>query len=176
MRITNALLHSVSLAVCFSIAAGCSSGGGGGSDAVTVNGTALKGPVKFADVDFYVLNVDGTRGALIGSTLTTISGSFDFVSLTGSPTGCVLAEVTGGTYFNATDTKTLVSSLKGAMKPIVPFVLLDSDETEIARGTFGQSRSVPPGEYTCVFAVAGKEHRVSVTVRAGEKTDVKLPR
>jgi hypothetical protein len=62
-----------------------------------------------ATVNFYLLNEDGTKGALLGSTLTDANGNYS-VTLNPGPTTPVLAEATGGYYVDEwTDVKTVLT-------------------------------------------------------------------
>ncbi len=84
--------------------AGCSLDGDS-----TVFGTATKGPIDSATVSVYVLNSDGTRGALLGSSSTDADGSY---TLNVSYTGSVAVVITGGSYVDEAtgDTVTLSGS------------------------------------------------------------------
>ncbi|MFY9344258.1 MAG: hypothetical protein WAT39_17335 [Planctomycetota bacterium] len=79
--------------------AGCNHGGGQGSQAQTqgtlVSGTAVKGPVQFAEASLFELLADGTKGVQIGPEVVTLSdGSFIIVDLsTKSSTGFLLIEI-----------------------------------------------------------------------------------
>jgi len=86
------------------VIAGCSL-----DDDSTVSGTATKGPIDSATVSVYVLNSDGTRGALLGSAATDADGNY---SLNVSYTGSVAVVITGGSYVDEAtgDTVTLSSS------------------------------------------------------------------
>lgn len=80
---------------------GCGGGGGGGggsSSSTSISGVASECLILDGTVKVYPLNVDGTKGAQLGSTTQTssIDGTYS-VSL-GSYTGNVIVEVTGGTY------------------------------------------------------------------------------
>lgn len=62
-----------------------------------VTGNVVKGPVAVALVDFYALNPDGSRGRLLGSTMTDAKGAYT-VNLDPAPTGPFLAVASGGVY------------------------------------------------------------------------------
>ena len=60
-----------------------------------------------------------------------------------------LAEVGGGSYFDAADAETLGAALRAAVS--APVHVLDAEGTVVARGTIGgQAMSVPPGSYEVV--------------------------
>jgi len=92
------------------ITIGLFSCGGGGSNSITSGGTTnvtgnsstlsgsvVKGPVTGATVTFYALNADGSRGALLGSTITDGSGNYT-ITLAPKPTTPFLAVASGGSY------------------------------------------------------------------------------
>lgn len=62
-----------------------------------LTGNVVKAPLVGATVNFFALNEDGTKGALLGSTKTDESGSYT-VTLNPGPSGPVLAEASGGYY------------------------------------------------------------------------------
>lgn len=105
------VLHHAVLAALIPLAlAGCGGGGGFiplGSGGSVVSGSVIKGPVSGATLTVYVLNQDGTYGAVLGTGTTDASGNFSF-SLTTAHTGPAALVATGGTYTSET-TGTTVS-------------------------------------------------------------------
>ncbi len=76
---------------------------------VELTGNVVKALLVGATVNFYLLNEDGTKGALLGSTLSDANGNYS-VTLNPGPTGPVLAEATGGYYVDEwTDVKTVLT-------------------------------------------------------------------
>lgn len=70
-----------------------SSGCGGtrtGNPSLDAAGTATLGPVSGATVTAYVLNTDGTRGAALGSAITSSSGSYNIPLETSGPITLVM--------------------------------------------------------------------------------------
>ena len=65
--------------------------------AIELTGNVVKGPLVGATVDFYALNENGTKGALLGSTTTDANGSYTLI-LNPGPTAPILAEASGGSY------------------------------------------------------------------------------
>lgn len=79
------------------------------SPPIELTGNVVKAPLVGATVNFYLLNEDGTRGALLGSAVTDASGSYT-VTLNPGPTGPVLAEATRGYYVDEwTSVKTVLT-------------------------------------------------------------------
>ncbi|GFO65490.1 hypothetical protein M1B72_17175 [Geomonas paludis] len=72
---------------------GCGGGGGGGGTRV-VSGVAVKGPIMGALVSVYRLQLNGSRGALLGTGTTGNDGSYA-VHIPASITGPVVVTVTG---------------------------------------------------------------------------------
>jgi hypothetical protein len=76
---------------------------------IEITGNVFKGPLVGATVNFYTLNEDGTKGALLGSAMTDASG-FYTVTLNPGPTGPFLAEASGGYYVDEwTNVKTVLT-------------------------------------------------------------------
>lgn len=80
------------------VAAAC---GGGDDDSpaasTTVSGVASKGPILGGTVNVYGVNANGTRGALLGTTTTSLTdGSYQVSNL--GYNGNIIVEVTSGTY------------------------------------------------------------------------------
>lgn len=82
-----------------------------GQNPPILTGSVVKGPVSSATVNFFALNSDGTKGALIGNANTDSNGNFT-VYLTATPQGPILAEASGGSYVNEISgfTETLLST------------------------------------------------------------------
>lgn len=80
--------------------AGCGGSGGSGTSSSgsgsTVTGTASKGPINGGNVAVYEVNLDGSKGRLVGTATTGADGSYS-VNL-GTYQGNVLVEITGGSY------------------------------------------------------------------------------
>ena len=76
----------------------CGGGGGGGSGGggASIGGVASKGLISGGTVTVYSLNSDGTKGDILGTTVTSSDGSYS-INI-GSYAGNVIIEVTGGTY------------------------------------------------------------------------------
>ncbi|MBJ6752609.1 fibronectin type III domain-containing protein [Geomonas anaerohicana] len=72
---------------------GCGGGGGGGGTRV-ISGVAMKGPIAGALVSVYRLQLNGSRGALLGTGTTGNDGSYA-VRVPASVTGPVVVTVTG---------------------------------------------------------------------------------
>ena len=66
---------------------------------IELTGNVVKGPVVGATVNFYALNEDGTKGALIGSTTSAPDGTYTVILKPG-PTAPILAEASGGSYLD----------------------------------------------------------------------------
>ena len=66
---------------------------------IELTGNVVKAPLVGATVKFYLLNQNGTKGALLGSTLTDANGNY-LVTLNPGPTGPILAEASGGFYID----------------------------------------------------------------------------
>lgn len=73
---------------------GCS-GTRTGNPVTDVTGTATLGPVSNATVTAYLLNSDGTRGAALGSAVTSSGGAFTIAVESSSP---LILVMTGGVY------------------------------------------------------------------------------
>lgn len=96
---------------------GCGGDGGGSSDVAAptdvevpsegpgnpppspmLGGVGFKGPIVGGMVQVYALDVDGNKGALLGTTATDAEGHYDPPIDLGSYSGDVLIEISGGTY------------------------------------------------------------------------------
>jgi hypothetical protein len=64
---------------------------------IKLNGVVCEAPLHGATVNFFNLNADGTKAALVGTTQTDDSGVYS-VTLNSTPTGPILAEAKGGFY------------------------------------------------------------------------------
>lgn len=98
------ILQRAALAAIFPvILAGCGGSGGimagGGGAGPLIAGAAVKGPVSGATVTVYILNADGTYGAVVGTGTTDASGKFSF-HLSSTPTGPVAIVISGGSYIS----------------------------------------------------------------------------
>jgi hypothetical protein len=51
-------------------------------------------------------------------------------------------------------------------------VVLDHDAKEVARGAFGQSVSLPPGQYTMQTHFNGQDFRQTFWINGGQQTGV----
>jgi 3D (Asp-Asp-Asp) domain-containing protein len=98
-----AIVKKIACLIVASLLIGCG-GGGGGSTATTttatttIMGNVAKGLVSGATVNLFILNANGTKGGLLGSTTTDSNGNYS-ITLT-NPTVPVLAEASGGSYVN----------------------------------------------------------------------------
>ncbi|MBJ6752615.1 fibronectin type III domain-containing protein [Geomonas anaerohicana] len=72
---------------------GCGGGGGGGGTRI-VSGVAMKGPIAGALVSVYRLQLNGSRGALLGTGTTGTTGDYT-VKIPASITGPIVVTVTG---------------------------------------------------------------------------------
>lgn len=118
MKTSQILLSTLVL----SLLAAC--GGGGGGVAATQGsliGTATKGPVSGATVTAYAIS-NGQMDAQIGSTTTDANGNFT-IPITGSYTGPVMLQMSGGTYTDeATGTPNMPMAPGDVMTAVVPSV------------------------------------------------------
>lgn len=117
---------------------GCGGGGDGGAKTV-VSGIAVKGAIANAIVSVYRLQLDGSRGALLGSGTTEADGSYAVkipasvtgpivVTVKGQPGATYLSESTGGTVpFTASES---FSAVVDNFNPDVPITV--SPLTELA--------------------------------------------
>lgn len=102
------------------VVAGCGGGsgdGGGAADAGArvVNGSFVKGPVQGATVQFFAIDAaDGsaTGSPLTGAVVTQSGGNF---SVSGLPSAPVLAQTSGGEYFDESDPATGTSRRRIAL-------------------------------------------------------------
>jgi Mg-chelatase subunit ChlD len=84
-----------------------------------------------------------------------------------------MAESGKGVYYNAEDAATLIGSIREALSPTVPYVILALDGREVATGKLGDTHELLEGRYTAVFRIEGKEKRVEIRVRPGGVTRLK---
>ncbi len=96
-------------------------GGGGGSTAAqgSISGTVTKGPVTNATVTAYAL-VNGQMGTQIGTALTDLNGNFSIT--TGSYTGPVLLQMSGGTYTDEATGTTMSMASGDLMTAVMPTI------------------------------------------------------
>ena len=98
-----AIVKKIVYLIVASLLIGCGGGGGGGgstttTETTTILGNVAKGLMSGATVNLYILNANGTKGNLIGSTTTDSKGNYT-ITVT-KPTEPVLAEASGGSYVN----------------------------------------------------------------------------
>lgn len=109
------------------ILAGCGSSGGDPEQSLNglITGSAIKGPVKNADISAFSINMDGMKGDLIGSAHTDSEGSFSI--MVGDHSGPVLLEMSGGQYTDEATGNMMKVSQGDIMTSAVPS--LTSGET-----------------------------------------------
>lgn len=116
MKILKILLSTLIL----SILAACSSGSNNTPAQGSISGTATKGPVSSATVTAYAIN-NGQMGSRIATTTTDANGNFTMT--TGSYTGAVMLQMSGGTYTDeATGTTNMPMAAGDVMTAVMPTV------------------------------------------------------
>lgn len=94
-------------------------GGGGGTNSLQITGNVVDAPLVGATVNLYLLNADGSKGALLGTTTTDGSGAFS-VTLSPSPASPVLAEATGGSYIDEVTEQPVTLSPSDSLTAVLP--------------------------------------------------------
>lgn len=158
---------------CLLSACGGGGGGGGGESApqtpstpqtgnapeteaprfATLNGTAAKGIIANAAVSAYLINEDGSRGALLGSTRTDANGSYTLDILAQSTP--VWLELSG-----ASDAYMVCDSLQGCGATSDP----DQDTNENGTVDFGEKMPLPAGFQLRAFLPEADDSQIKATL------------
>jgi hypothetical protein len=112
------MFRVVSIALALSILTACG-GGGGSTPQGSISGTVTKGPMSNSTVAAYSIS-NGQLGAQIASAMTDANGNFSMS--TGSYTGAVMLQASGGTYTDEA-TGTVMNMAPGdVMTTVMPTV------------------------------------------------------
>lgn len=114
--------RAVLIALTLSIITACG-GGGGSTTQGSISGTVTKGPIGNSTVAAYAIS-NGQMGAQIASAMTDANGNFTMS--TGSYTGAVMLQASGGTYTDEA-TGTVMNMAPGdVMTSVMPTVAADA--------------------------------------------------
>jgi Ca-activated chloride channel family protein len=86
-----------------------------------------------------------------------------------------IAEASGGRYFDASDTGTLVTAIDSAIHPRIPFTLTDAMGKEIERGVFGDRKTVLEGSYLLLVSGCSPEEAMAVRIAPSREVRVEPP-
>jgi Ca-activated chloride channel family protein len=87
-----------------------------------------------------------------------------------------VAEAGAGVYYSAKDADSLVQSIGEALRPTLPYVLIDEQGRTALKGRFGDRHRILEGRYTCVVTVNGKERRIPVRIFPDKEFHQALPK
>ncbi len=105
-----------------SILAACGGGGGGGAAVQGgISGTATKGPMNNATVTAYAIS-NGQMGAQIATTTTDANGNGNFTMSTGSYSGPVMLQMSGGNYTDEATGTTMSMAPGDVMTTVIPTI------------------------------------------------------
>lgn len=140
------ILKILSSTLILSVLAAC--GGGSNSTPVqgSISGTATKGPVSSATVTAYAIN-NGQKGLQIATTTTDANGNFTMT--TGSYTGPVMLQMSGGTYTDEATGTPMTMAANDVMSALLPMVSSGANVTGI------QVTPVTSMAQTRAFAMSG---------------------
>ncbi len=86
-----------------------------------------------------------------------------------------IAEAARGSYYDATDAETLVTSIQDALRPKLTYSILDEGGREVATGKFGDRHRLLEGAYACVVRTEGDPVRIPFVVTGAKETRLKPP-
>jgi hypothetical protein len=119
MEIAMKTLKILLTTLVLSIITACGGGGGSTTAQGSISGTATKGPVSSATVTAYAIS-NGQIGAQISTAQTDPNGNFTMA--TGSYTGPVMLQVSGGTYKDEATGTTMSMAPGDVMTAVMPTV------------------------------------------------------
>jgi hypothetical protein len=126
--------------------------GSGAQSVNTISGNVVKGPVAGATVNFFALNIDGSKGALLGTTTTDSSGNYT-VTLTSAPKAPILSEASGGSYVNEVTEVTEVLSSTDVLSAVLPIGTTQATVTPLTHMAASRARALAASGISLVAAV-----------------------